>query len=176
MALKRGIVKLEEYNNNWVNEYEEEKELLLNVIGDKIKEIHHIGSTSIAGVKAKPIIDIMIVLNSFDEIQEIEKILTKYDYSNRGKQGIDDRYFFPKGPDDARTHYIHFTLENSNTYYNQLYFKNYLIKHKEYIEMYNELKEELAVLYKDERSKYTKGKADFIENVIKLAKEEFDNN
>lgn len=144
------------------------------MLGNKIKEIHHIGSTSIPGLKAKPIIDIMIVLNNFDEIEEIEKILTKYDYSNRGKQGIEDRFFFPKGPDDARTHYIHFTTKNSNTYYNQIYFRDYLLKHKEYIKMYNEIKEELAKMYSEERSKYTKGKSDFITKVIMLAKEEFD--
>ena len=55
-----------------------------------------------------------------------------------------------------------------------LYFKKYLLEHPEYIKKYCDLKQELATKYADERPKYTKGKTDFITNVIKLAKEEYD--
>ncbi len=174
MALKRGIVELEEYNSNWKNEYEREEKLLKEVLGNRIIEIHHIGSTSIEGLKAKPVIDILIVINNLDEITEIEELLKPYDYDNRGPQGVSDRFFFAKGPEDARTHYIHFTTPNSNTYYNQVYFKRYLTNHPEYIKKYCELKQELAEKYADERPKYTAGKNEFITNVINLAKEEYD--
>lgn len=174
MALKRGIVELEEYNFAWEKEYEKEEELLKEVLGDKIIEIHHIGSTSIKGLKAKPIIDILIVINSLDEIVEIEELLKPFDYENRGAQGVIDRCFFAKGPEDARSHYIHFTTPYSKTYYNQIYFKKYLIHHPECIKKYCDLKQELAEKYKDERAKYTIGKNEFITSVINLAKEEFD--
>ena len=68
MALKRGIVELVDYNENWVKEYEEEEKLLKDVLKDKIIEIHHIGSTSIPGLKAKPVIDILIVIDSLKNI------------------------------------------------------------------------------------------------------------
>ena len=71
MALKRGIVELAEYNSNWKKEYEKEEKLLKEVLGDRIIEIHHIGSTSIEGLKAKPVIDILVVINSLDEINDI---------------------------------------------------------------------------------------------------------
>ncbi len=174
MALKRGIVRLDEYNLNWKKEYELEEKLLKKVLGNKIIEIHHIGSTSIEGLKAKPIIDILIVINDLDEIEEIEKILKPYGYNNKGKQGILDRYFFTKGSEEARTHYIHITTLNSKTYYNQVYFKKYLIEHPLYIKEYCNLKEKLALKYKNERPKYTLGKNEFITNVVKLAKEEYD--
>lgn len=175
MALKRGIVLLEDHNPNFKKDYEKEEKLLKKLLGKKIIEIHHIGSTSIEGLKAKPIIDILIVINNLDEIPIIEEILKPFNYDNRGKQGIDDRYFFTKGPEEARTHYIHFTTPKSNTYYNQVYFKKYLINHPEYIKKYCDLKQELAKKYKDERPKYTLGKKEFITNVINLAKEEYDN-
>lgn len=175
MALKRGIVKLIEYNLDWEKEYEQEKELLKEVLGNRIIEIHHVGSTSIKGLKAKPIIDILVVINSFDQIKEIEELLKPYNYENRGTQGLLDRYFFAKGSDDARSHYIHFVKPNSNTYYNQLYFKKYLIDHPEYIKKYCDLKQELAKKYSNERPKYTAGKSEFITSVIKLAKKEYDN-
>ncbi len=173
MALKRGIVELSDYDLNWNIEYKKEEELLKKVLGDRIKEIHHIGSTSIEGLKAKPVIDILVVIESLEEIPEIEKMLKPYDYENRGQQGVSDRYFFAKGPEDARSHYIHFVEPNSNTYYNQIYFKRYLLEHPEYIKKYCDLKQELATKYSDERSKYTKGKNDFIVDVIRLAKDEY---
>lgn len=110
----------------------------------------------IPGLKAKPIIDILIVLKNFDYIDDITNILEPYGYENRGKQGIDDRFFFAECPDDAGTHYIHFTLPNSDTYYNQIYFKKYLIEHPEYIQKYCDLKEKLAKQYASNRPKYTK--------------------
>ena len=131
MALKRGIVELVDYDEQWNEEYKKEEELLKSVLADKIIEIHHIGSTSIRGLKAKPVIDILVVIKSLEEISEIETMLKPYDYENRGQQGVSDRYFFAKGPEDARSHYVHFVEPNSNTYYNQVYktsffFQNYL--------------------------------------------------
>ena len=174
MALKRGIVELEDYDLNWKEEYSKEEKLLKSVLKDRIIEIHHIGSTSIEGLKAKPVIDILVVIESLDKINEIEELLRDYDYSNRGQQGVSDRYFFAKGPEDARSYYVHFVEPNSNTYYNQVYFKRYLIEHPEYIKKYCDLKQELAEKYADERFKYTQGKNEFITNVIKLAKEDYD--
>ena len=174
MALKRGIVELEDYNSNWKNEYEKEEKLLKEVLKDDIIEIEHVGSTSIPGLKAKPVIDIIVVINSLSDIDKIEEKLKRYDYENRGHQGVDDRFFFAKGKEDARTHYIHFVEPKSKTYYNLTYFKRYLLEHPEYIKKYGDLKQELATIYKDERPKYTNGKNEFITNVIKLAKEEYD--
>ncbi len=173
MALQRGIVELVPYDSNWVKEYEKEKELLERVLKDYILEIHHVGSTSIKGLWAKPIIDILIVIKSLDDIPKITEILKDYDYENRGPQGIDDRMFFAKGPADVRTHYLHFTEPKSNTYYDLVYFKRYLNEHPEYLKKYQDLKQKLAKEYTNDRPKYTLGKKEFITNVIKLAKEEY---
>lgn len=174
MSLKRGIVELADYSESWVEEYEKEKETLERVLKDELIEIHHIGSTSIPGLKAKPVIDILAVIPSLDDIDKVEEKLKEYDYENRGHQGVEDRYFFAKGPEDARSHYVHFVEPKSNTYYNQVYFKKYLLEHPEYIKQYCDLKTDLASKYADERPKYTQGKNEFITNVIRLAKEEYD--
>ena len=174
MALQRGIVELDNFNEAWASEYELEAKLLKEVLGDRLLEIHHVGSTSIKGLKAKPVIDILVAIESLDNILEIEELLKDYDYSNRGHQGVEDRYFFAKGPEESRTHYIHFVEPNNNTYYNLVLFKKYLLEHEEYIQKYCELKQELAEKYPDERKKYTAGKSEFISNVIKLARDEYD--
>ena len=77
MALKRGTVELENYNENWKKEYEKEERLLKEVLKDDIIEIHHVGSTSIPGLKAKPVIDILIVIKDLSEINKIEEKLKK---------------------------------------------------------------------------------------------------
>ena len=174
MALKRGIVELSDYNPEWKNDYLKEEKLLKKVLKDYILEIEHVGSTSIEGLKAKPVIDILIVIKSLEDIPKIEAILKDYDYSNRGPQGVDDRMFFAKGPEDCRTHYIHFTEPKSNTYYDLTYFKRYLLEHPKYIKKYCDLKQELAAKYADERPKYTAGKNEFIKDIIAKAKEEYD--
>ena len=133
MSLKRGIVELVDYNLDWDKEYKKEEKLLKRVLKDYIKEIHHIGSTSIKWLRAKPIIDILVVVNSLDEILVFEELLKPYDYENRGPQGVSDRFLFAKGPEESRSYYVHFTFPNSNTYYNQVYFKKYLLDHPKYI-------------------------------------------
>lgn len=174
MALKRGIVELEEFNEQWAEDYKKEEKILKEVLGDKLIEVHHIGSTSIPGLKAKPVIDILAVIPSLENINEVEELLKDYDYSNRGSQGVPDRMFFAKGPEDSRTHYVHFVEPGSKTYYNQIYFKRYLIEHPEYIKKYCELKQELAEKFADDRPKYTGGKNEFITDVLNKAKEEYD--
>ena len=173
MVLQRGIVELEEYNDNWVNEYLEEEKLLKELLGDRIVSIHHVGSTAIKGLKAKPIIDMLMVVNSFDIILELDEILKEYGYTNKGAQGVMDRYLFVKGPEDARTHYVHIVLPKSTTYYNQILFRDYLNKYPEYVVKYCELKQELARKYANDRKMYTASKSEFINSVIELAKEEY---
>ena len=173
MALKRGIVKLETNYEKWHNEYIHEATFLKEKLKDYIIEIEHVGSTSIKGLMAKPIIDILIVINSFDAIPKIEELLKDYGYLNHGPQGVIDRCFFTKGSDEARTHYLHFTTPKSDTYYDLKYFKKYLIEHPKYIDEYNSLKQELASIYANDRPKYTAGKHEFISKIIDLAKEEY---
>lgn len=173
MALQRGIVELDNFSLEWAKDYEKEKKLLKEVLGDRALEIHHVGSTSIKGLNAKPIIDILVAIEDLNMIEEIEELLKEYNYSNRGHQGVEDRYFFAKGPEEARTHYIHFVEPNNNTYYNLVLFKKYLIEHEEYIKKYCDLKQELAEKYPDDRKKYTAGKSEFISEVVRLARDEY---
>lgn len=173
MGLKRGIVKLEDYDKKWKESYINEEKFLKQQLKDIIVEIHHVGSTSIEGIVAKPIIDILIVIKTFDEIKTIEKILKKYDYENRGHQGVETRYFFAKGSSENRTHYIHFVTPKNKTYYDLILFKKYLTEHPQERKQYCNLKQELAYKYPEERAKYTKGKNDYINKIIERAKKEY---
>ena len=70
LGLQRGTVRLEEYNPEWRDLFEQEKELLLKTFGSRILKIEHIGSTAIPGLPAKPIIDINVAIPSLDDIND----------------------------------------------------------------------------------------------------------
>lgn len=67
LGLPKGVVKLKTYNPQWVLEYEKERDILKKSIGNNIIDIQHVGSTSIEGLEAKPIIDIAIAVTSLEE-------------------------------------------------------------------------------------------------------------
>lgn len=107
IGLKRGTVVLNEYSANWPIEYEQEKNALLNVAGDCIARIEHIGSTSVPGLIAKPIIDIGIEVHSRADLNRLVSLLPTDSYEYFGEREVKGDYFFAKGPASARTHYIH---------------------------------------------------------------------
>ena len=73
IGLKRGTVKVVDNNPNWPQEFEAEKQRLIDTFGDKIVAVEHIGSTSILGLAAKPIIDIVAAVKSFDDLPEFRR-------------------------------------------------------------------------------------------------------
>ena len=172
MGVQRGIVVLEDYNPKWKEMFEEEKKNLERVLKDKAVRIEHVGSTAVPGLKSKRIIDICVVVKNLEDARAFEEILKPLDYHFREHQGVDDRYFYAKGPEENRTHYVHCETEDSKSYEHHILFRDYLRTHPEYVEEYTKLKEELEKQYKDIRSEYTKGKADFINHVIELARKE----
>lgn len=175
MSLKVGTVVLEEYNSNWKEMYKKEEENLKNLLQDNVIEIRHVGSTSIEGLSAKPVIDIMVTVRKLEDVENFKHLFTKelgYDFRDDG--GVKGEYLVRKGSEDARTHFIHIIEDKSERYENFVYFKEYLESHPEKIEEYRKLKEELSQKYSDDRKRYTNGKNEFIQNIINLYKIEND--
>ena len=175
MPLKTGTVVLEKYNKNWKFMYKEEETKLKDLLKDNVLEIKHVGSTSIEGLCAKPVIDIMVTVNKLSDVEKFKHLFTKelgYDFRDDG--GIKGEYLVRKGTPDARTHFIHIVENKSERYENFIYFKKYLENHPEKIEEYNRLKIYLANKYSNDRKIYTASKHDFIQKVIQLYKEEYE--
>ena len=173
MGLQKGIVKLEKYNPNWKNMFEEEKKNLEKLLKNKVISIEHLGSTSIERLSAKPIIDIMGVVENLKDVDEFKYLFTPHlGYDLKDDFGEKEEYLVIKGSEENRTHFIHIVEVDKERYKNFVCFKNYLLEHKEYIEKYEELKEDLSIKYEDDREKYTSLKNDFIQEVISLYKEE----
>ena len=75
MGLEIGIVRIEDYNSNWQNKFEEEKKNLREIFKDTAVTIEHIGSTSIEGMSAKSIIDIAVGVNKLNDFKKVRNVI-----------------------------------------------------------------------------------------------------
>ncbi len=163
-----------EYNPAWSTLYEQEKALILEAIGPWLVDIQHIGSTSVPGLAAKPIIDIMPGIRYLYEasncIAPLEKI--GYKYVPEFEDVMPYRRYFRKDIDGQRTHHIHMVETSHEFWERHLLFRDYLRKHPAIAQQYAELKKDLAARYLKEGFDYTEAKTEFIKTIEKRAKQE----
>ena len=95
-----------DYDPEWVHMYEEERTRIVSLIGAYLEEIHHVGSTSIPGLAAKPIIDIFAIVSDIRVVEHCVKPLESLDYAYLREHGIPGRHDFRK-PSDTRFHQRH---------------------------------------------------------------------
>jgi len=168
IGLNRLKVDLIRNQKLWVIQYEEEKEYLVKLAKDLVKDVQHVGSTSINAIEAKPIIDMAVGLWSFSDIIRVKDLLILAGYHYRPDAGNVDRLFFAKGPEEKRTHYIHVVEFGSKAWKDLIYFRDRLNRDTTLAKKYEALKQVQAQLYPNDRKKYTEGKATFIKNVIEM--------
>ncbi|WP_311775184.1 GrpB family protein [Alkalihalobacillus sp. TS-13] len=113
------------YDEEWPKMFHQEMIKLQGIYGLQIVTIHHIGSTSIKGIKAKPIIDIMPVVKDITEVDKFNDQMRVIGYEPRGENGIPGRRYFQKGG-AARTHHIHIYQQGDVQIERHLAFRDYL--------------------------------------------------
>lgn len=145
------------YNDQWSSSFKEEAEKLREIFGSGLIEIHHIGSTAVKGLKAKPIIDIMPVVRDINEIDRFNLAMEDIGYVAKGENGIPRRRYFQKGGDN-RTHHVHVYELGNLEIERHLAFRDYLRMHPEAVKAYGDLKEELAKRFPFDITSYIKGK------------------
>ena len=171
IGLERDKAQLQTYDPDWAVAFEQEKQRLLNLFGDKIVAIEHIGSTSVPGLAAKPIIDMVAAVHSFDELENFIEPLQQLGYEYMPERMFADRKFFPKGARSKRTHHLNLVLkDDSSQWRSPLLFRNYLRDHKDARNEYTQLKSSLADKYANNRQIYTKSKYDFIQRSLRAAR------
>ena len=159
-------VVIVDYNPDWPAMYEQEKERIVVVIGNHIKDIQHIGSTSIAELAAKPVIDIMIGISDLALVEQCVEPLQKLGYIYMGEHGIPHRHFFYRDVAGKRAYHIHMMETNHDQWYKMLVFRDYLRLHPEDARAYGELKKELARQYGSDSEGYIDAKASFVEAIL----------
>lgn len=135
-------------------------------------DIQHVGSTSIVGCFAKPIIDIAIGVESLEYGEKLIPVLCNIGYVYDGDGDIPGRHFFKKKDGELSTHYIHVEPINGKLWDNHILFRGYLNKHPQLIIEYSNLKKGLEKDFFKNRNNYAIGKNPFIEKVIETAKKE----
>ena len=156
---------------NLKNVYLDEEKKLKSLLGNYIIRISHIGSTSIANIKTKPIIDILIEIN-FDNKNIIKEILLNNNYilmnDNVNKISFNKGYTINGYAN--KVFHIHIKKYGDC---DELYFRDYLNENHLKAKEYEKLKLELFNKYKPNRDLYTDGKKDFINEIVNLAKQKY---
>jgi GrpB-like predicted nucleotidyltransferase (UPF0157 family) len=163
-------VTIVDYDPQWPILYEEEKRGVLEVAGEKILEIEHIGSTAVLGLGSKPIIDILAGVECEAEADECVRFLAAigYDDVTPEPEETDWYYCLGKGFHSVGYH-LHLVRSGSEFWERHILFRDYLRANPESAREYNILKRSLALEYGSDRLGYTEAKTSFIESIVSRA-------
>lgn len=175
--MARQII-IEAYDSSWKRCFDHEKVLLTRIFNNHIVDIQHFGSTSIEGMWAKPIIDILVVI---DDIQDVDKFNGKMElngYTPKGENGISGRRYFFKhlsGDSSKHTHHVHIYQKGQPNIDDELMFRDYLRINKEAVSKYERVKKRAAVEYHDSPDDYTEAKTQCVLKIMQEAKAFYSN-
>ena len=165
--MKTKNVVVEKWNPKWKDEFERiVVSLGEDVIYNSIK-IEHVGSTSVEGLSAKPIIDLDIVIEN-DKFEIIKRLLNDKGYKHEGDLGIEGREAFSySGKEELMTHHLYVCPKDSKELFKHITFRDFLKNNSALASEYSKVKEQAAVLYPDDIDKYMEFKSEIIEKIYK---------
>lgn len=160
MQTRRVLVV--DYNPEWPSMFQAEAHKIARILGDNLITIHHIGSTSVPGLRAKPIIDMMPVVKDITLVDQCNPQMAALGYEAMGEFGLPGRRYFRKGGHE-RTHHVHcYSQSSSEEIERHLAFRDYLRTHPNVARSYGELKANLARKHPDDANAYMDGKDAFV--------------
>lgn len=163
----RNIVVLP-YDENWKKAFEDIKSELDVVLKDLVLSIEHVGSTSVEGLSAKPIIDIDVVIEDRSRLDDVITALGKIGYTHEGDQGIPGREAFKyEGKEHLMKHHLYVCSKDASELKRHISFRDYLREHPEAVREYSRVKEEGARLFPHDIDSYIEHKSPFIESIYK---------
>ena len=161
------------YDPAWPDIFAGEAQAIRQALGEMLVGIEHVGSTAIPRLAAKPVIDIIVSVTSLADGEAKISALSALGYDCRGENGIPGRLFFRKGlVEFKRTHHLHLVESGHEQWAAMLAFRDHLRTHPGDAQRYEALKRALAEKFRDNRRRYTNGKADFVNAVLAKAKDE----
>ena len=166
--LDKNYILIVDYDEQWIESYEREAETLKNLLSDLLIQPHHIGSTSVKGLAAKPIVDILLEVSEVSAIDALKTTIIENGYQFWGEYGLAGRRFLTKGT-APRTHNIHCYESNDPEGDRHLAYRDYLRAHSDIAAKYESLKRQIAANCNHDIEKYCAGKDPFIKHHQKLA-------
>jgi len=160
-------VQLSDYRDDWPDLFEREKSVFLERLGSWLHgPIEHVGSTAVPGLKAKPIIDIMVGVKDLDSSVGAINVLQRNGYCYYPYKS-DLMHWFCKPTPEYRTHHLHLVPYDSPLWRERIKFRDILRSNGKVAEKYEQLKMSLARDVTDDRENYTELKWPFIEGVLR---------
>ncbi len=157
------------YDRTWKFAFEEIKREIEGAIGDLIIGIEHVGSTSVEGLSAKPIIDIDVIIKDYSTFDAVVSKLEAIGYIHEGNLGIKDREAFKyTDKPHLQQHHLYVCPQQSEELYRHTTFRDFLINNPEAVKKYSAVKEKAGQLFPDNIEKYIEYKSPCIEELYKL--------
>jgi len=162
-------IEIVPFTPQWEEVFNQEVDALKQAFGKVLLKIHHIGSTSIPGIVAKPIVDMLPVVKDIRAVDRITPSIEALGYEAKGEYGMPGRRFFVKSQGGKRLFNMHVFEEGHADIQRHLLFRDYLRAHPEEALLYADLKKDLVLQYPDDIERYCWGKEDFIKEIDRKA-------
>jgi len=159
------LIKVAKYNPAWPQLFQDEATKIKEAIGNNCIAIYHIGSTSVSGLSAKPIIDILPVVLNLKDVDASNLNMQQLGYEVKGECGFMLRRFFVK----ENAFHVHVFEQSNPEIERHLKFRNWMRNNPEDRDAYASLKEKLAERYANDRTSYCFGKDEFVANIDEKA-------
>lgn len=165
---------IQDYDPLWPYLFEGLRSRIATVLADISDAIEHVGSTSVPGLAAKPIIDMDVLLKSSSDLPLAIARLASIGYEHRGDLGVTGREAF-RAPAREHAHHLYVCPPDSPAYLQHLSFRDYLCTHKNDADAYVKLKRELAARFTYDREAYNEAKSEFVRRILRRAAENLRN-
>jgi GrpB-like predicted nucleotidyltransferase (UPF0157 family) len=158
-------VEIFEYDPDWPVQFERIRRAISSVLGDVALSIEHVGSTSVPGLAAKPILDIDVVVRTTADVPNAIELLASIGYTHQGDLGIPGREAFT-APDKTYQQHLYLLASGAKPLEEHITLRDRLRADRNLVEQYAEIKYRLASEYGDDREGYTEAKTEFIRRVL----------
>lgn len=166
LGLAHGHNVLKKHESRWKTLFEEERARLTDLLGNKIIDIQHIGSTCIPNIQAKPIIDIAIGVQEYTLADSIQEEMASIGYDYPGDIGIPEHRIFGRDP-NKRKFLVHIIKYQGTNWNNLIAFRDKLLKEPTLALQYEAVKIKAINQYPTGRAEYTDFKSQFVEQALK---------
>ncbi|MGG6238477.1 GrpB family protein [Nodosilinea sp. AN01ver1] len=150
-------------NSRWSEDFTAEAARIALALGDNVVQVHHIGSTAIPNIYAKPVIDLLVEVNDINQVDGCNVAMISLGYEVMGEFGLPGRRYFRKdNAEGDRTHHAHTFQTGSFEIVRHLAFRDFMIAHPDCAQQYSDLKRALAAEYAEDIDGYMDGKDSFV--------------
>ena len=162
LGLELGTITVVPHDPRWASLFDEASSQLRSKLGTSILDVHHVGSTAVPGLCAKPVLDMLVLIPSLQDAHDLVPELAQLGYRLGTEDDVRDRLFFQRRHGTTRTH--HLSLAEPNSHYRSvtIAFRDALRSDQVLAASYCDLKTRLAIKFPTDREAYQNGKTDFV--------------